>query len=327
MKRQGTAFETEWVNDEFSLPTKYFERMSFDEGVDGISGDRVEERKYKKGTCSACAFACKLPTSDEESGLETEGPEFETVYAFGSNPMVDDIVSVMKSNDLCDDYGMDTISAGVVITAYLKANDEFGNSELIHELIEKIAHREGEGDLLAEGLDRCADELGVTNWTVKGLEFPAHDGRVLHGLSLSYAVANRGADHMYSAMNIYDYFQAEESRTLEGKPAVLPEVENQKAVNDSAVFCRFSRNQVLETWEGEDHRDRYTALLDADYEELMEVGSRIVELERHFNNQRGFDRAVDRLPYEVDGMDGALDDYYELRGWNADGTVPDERVS
>ncbi|MDG5775296.1 aldehyde ferredoxin oxidoreductase C-terminal domain-containing protein [Haloarculaceae archaeon H-GB1-1] len=327
LKRQGTAFETEWVNDELSLPTKYWERMDFDEGVEGISGDRVEERKYEKATCSKCAFACKLPTRDEESGVETEGPEFETVFAFGSNPMVDDIVSVMKSNDLCDKYGLDTISAGVSITAYLKANDEFGNSELIHELIEKIAHREGEGDMLAEGVDRFADELGVKNWTVKGLEFPAHDGRVSHGLALSYCTANRGADHMYSAMNIYDYFQADDPSTLEGKPDILPEVENQKAVNDTAVFCRFSRNNVLETWDGEDHRDRYTALMDASYEDLMDLGSRIVELERHFNNQRGFDRDADMVPYEIEGIEAGLDRYYELRGWNQDGTVPEENVA
>jgi aldehyde:ferredoxin oxidoreductase len=327
MKRQGTAFETEWVNDEFSLPTRYFRRRSFDEGVDGISGDRVEEKKYEKGTCSACAFACKLPTRDEETGLETEGPEFETVFAFGSNPMIDDIVAVMKSNDLCDDFGLDTISTGVAISAYLASTDEFGNADLVHDLVGRIARREGVGDTLAEGVDRVADDLGVENWTVKGLEFPAHDGRVLHGLALSYAVANRGADHMYSGMNIYDYFQAEDPSTLEGKADVLPEVENQKAVNDSAIFCRFSRNHVLETWDGEDHRDRYTALLDASYEELMDLGSRIVELERHFNNQRGYDRTADTLPYDIPGLEAGIDRYYDLRDWNRDGTVPDEAIA
>lgn len=326
MKRQGTAFETEWVNDEFSLPTRYFDRTEFDEGVEGISGDRVEEKKYDTATCSACTFACKLPTRDDESGLETEGPEFETVFAFGSNLLVDDIVDVMKSNDLCDELGLDTISTGVTIGAYLDAEGGFGDADLVHELVRKIAYREDDGDRLAEGVARCAAQLGVDNWTVKGLEFPAHDGRVCHGLALSYAVANHGADHMYSAMNIYDYFQADEPGTVDGKADILPEVENQKAVNDSAVLCRFSRNYVLETWDGEDHRDRYTALLDADYDELMAVGSRIVQLERHFNNQRGRDRSDDRLPYEIDGLEAGMDRYYELRGWDDDGTVPDELV-
>ncbi|MFW5950112.1 MAG: aldehyde ferredoxin oxidoreductase C-terminal domain-containing protein [archaeon] len=323
MKTQGTAFETEWLNDEISLPTGYYESMSFDEGVDGISGDEVEKRKYRKGTCSQCTFACKLPTRDDETGFETEGPELETVFAFGSNAKVDDIVDVMKSNDACDELGLDTISAGNTIAAYLKAEDEFGNADLIHDLIEDIAYRDGVGDLLAEGIDRIHDELGVDNWTVKGLDFPAHDGRVNHGLALSYATANRGADHMYSGMNIYDYFVADEPESLDGKTDVLVEVENQKAINDSGIFCRFSRNHVLETWEGEDYRDRYEALLGASYEKLMAIGHRIITLERHFNNERGFDRSDDdALPYDIDGLADSLDDYYALRGWDQKGIVP-----
>ncbi|TKX76940.1 aldehyde ferredoxin oxidoreductase, partial [Halorubrum sp. SD626R] len=107
MKRQGTASVTELANEVGALPSYYFSESSFD-GVEGISGDRVEEKKHKKGTCSQCAFACKLPTRDEEAGVETEGPEFETVMAFGSNAGVDDIVDVMRANELCDELGMDT---------------------------------------------------------------------------------------------------------------------------------------------------------------------------------------------------------------------------
>ncbi len=327
MKEMGTAFEVEWMNDDISLPTQYYERTEFEEGYQGISGERVKEKKYKKGACSQCAFACKVPTRDEETGLETDGPEYETVFAFGSNALVDDIVSVMKSNDLCDMYGMDTVSAGVTISAYLKANDEFGNSELIHELLEKIAYREGEGDLLAEGVGRVHDELGVKNWTMKNVEFAAHDGRMNWGLSLSYCVANRGADHMYSSMNLHDYLVAEEPESLEGKAPITIETENQKAINDSAVFCRFSRDYVVQTWEGEDKRERWEELLDASYDELMDVGHRIITLERHFNNQRGFDvEDDDTLPYEIPGIRDAIEEYYELRGWNEEGVVPETAV-
>jgi len=119
--------------------------------------------------------------ADEETGVETEGPEFETVYAFGSSQGVGDIVDVMRANELCDSLGMDTISAGVTVAAYLASEDEFGNAELAREVTERIAYREGIGDILAEGVDRCHDELGVDNYTVKGMEFAAHDGRVLHG--------------------------------------------------------------------------------------------------------------------------------------------------
>ncbi|MFB6159569.1 MAG: aldehyde ferredoxin oxidoreductase family protein [Haloferacaceae archaeon] len=321
MKRQGTTSGVDMKNDmdEFSLPTQYFERMEFDEGVEGINGDAVESKKYKKGTCSNCAFACKLPTRDEETGIETEGPEYETVFAFGSTLCIDDIVSVMKSNELCDDLGMDTVSAGVTVGAYLKSEDRFGDSELVHELLEKIAHREGIGDMLAEGVDRIHDELGVTNWTSKGLEFPGHDGRALHGRGLGYATSNRGADHMYSKIHNLEYSGEVHPKGLDGKAPIVAELENLKAVNDSAVLCKFSKAHMTE--------ERYERLFGVDYETLLEAGSRVVELERHFNNKRGFDRSDDALPFELEGLEDALDEYYELRGWTNDGVVPDDQVA
>ncbi|XVH32567.1 aldehyde ferredoxin oxidoreductase family protein [Haloferacaceae archaeon DSL9] len=319
MKRQGTASVTEYANSVNALPTHYFSEQSF-EGVEGISGDRVEEKKYKKGTCSACAFACKLPTKDEERGVETEGPEFETVMAFGSNAGVDDIVDVMQSNDLCDDLGMDTISCGDVVSAYLASEDEFGNAELVHETVEKIAYREGIGDTLAEGVARFHEELGVDNWSVKGLEFPGHDGRHLNGQGLAFATSNRGADHMYAEFYSKEYplvpkEEALDPSGLDGKAPLVAEKENHNAVLDSGVICKFSRSFMTE--------DRLASLLDADYGTLQEIGADIVSHERAFNNRRGFDRADDALPYELPDFEAALDEYYDARGWNDDGTVPD----
>jgi aldehyde:ferredoxin oxidoreductase len=322
LKDQGTAGLTAYANEVGTLSTRYFSDVRF-EGAAGIDGDQVEARKYRKGTCSQCAFACKLPTRDEESGLETEGPEFETVMAFGSNAGVDDLVSVMKSNDLCDELGMDTISCGDVVSAYLASEGEFGNSELVHETVEKIARREGVGDTLAEGLDRCHEALGVENWTSKGMEFAAHDGRTLHGQGLAFATANRGADHLYGSMYVYEYpmvgpDEALDPEGLAGKPERLVEKENHNAVLDSGIVCRFSRDVVSDA--------RLAALLDAPAEELRAVGSRVVDLERHFNNRRGFDRADDTLPYDLPGFEAALDAYYRERGWTDEGVVPEERV-
>ena len=117
-RRQGTTAGTAVKSEVFSLPTRYFKEQSF-EDVENIDGDAIESKKYKKGSCSACAYACKLPLRDEESGVETEGPEFETLYSFGSNQGVGDLVEIMKANELCDTLGMDTISAGVTVAAYL----------------------------------------------------------------------------------------------------------------------------------------------------------------------------------------------------------------
>ncbi len=317
MKRQGTTSVTDLANEVEALPTRYFSERSF-EGVEGINGDAVEDRKYTRGTCSACAFACKLPTKDEARGVETEGPEYETVMSFGSNCAVDDIVDVMKSNELCDRYGMDTITCGNVVAAYLASKNDFGNVELIHEVVTDIAHRDGVGDLLAEGIDRFHEELDVENWTVKGLDFAAHDGRALNGQGLSYAVANRGADHMFSTMYAWEYplvdaGDALEPTGLDGKPEVVIEQENARALEDCGIVCRFSRSFMTP--------ERFAGLFDAEYDSLLEVGSRVVTLERHFNSKRGFDREDDSLPYELPGFEDALDEYYDRRGWEGDGTV------
>jgi aldehyde:ferredoxin oxidoreductase len=320
MKRQGTTSVTTLSNEMGGFPTRFWEQGSF-EAAEDIGGPAVEEKKYKKGTCSNCAFACKLPTRDEATGIETEGPEYETVFSFGSNPMIDDVVDVMKSNDLCDELGMDTISAGNTITGYLQAHDEFGNAELVHQLIEDIAFREGDGDLLAEGLARCHGELGVHDWTVKGMEPAAHDGRVLNGQGLGYATSNRGADHMYSCMYSFEYPLVDSSHPdavdpdgVEGKANLLARKENLMAVNDSGIICKFSRYHI--------DKERYEALFNVDFEVLLNIGEKIVGLERLFNNERGFDVSDDSLPFELDGLEQERKRYYEERRWRSDGTVP-----
>ncbi len=318
MRETGTTGHTQFIHDNFSLPTRYFKDQKF-EHVEGIGGAAIAEKKYKKGACSACAYACKLPTRDEETGFETEGPEFETVYAFGSQHSVGDIVEVMKANELCDELGMDTISAGVTVAAYLESEDEFGNAELAQELTEKIAYRDGIGDLLAEGVHRIHDELGVEDWTVKGMEFAAHDGRAIHGQGLSYAVANRGGDHMYESKVLTKTYGGEiAAEGTKDKIDLLIEGENDAGFRDSGIVCAFGRDYVTP--------DVLEQLFDATYDELLEIGSKTVERERHFNNQRGMDADEDTLPYDLPDLEESISEYYAVRGWNPDGTIPSTNV-
>jgi aldehyde:ferredoxin oxidoreductase len=321
MKRQGTVAVMDLANEVEGLPSYYFSERQFS-GVESINGDAVEEKKYKKGTCSTCAFACKLPTKDETVGFETEGPEFEVAMAFGSNSGVDDIVEVMKANKQCDQLGMDAISAGNTVAAYLAAEDAFGDTELIQETVEKIARREGIGDTLAEGIARVHEDLGVKNWTVKGMDFAAHEGRVLNGQGISYAVSNRGADHMYATLYSIEYPLVEEDQAIDpqgtlGKADTIVHRENLMALNDSGVVCKFSRDYMTP--------ERYEALFGAEFKDLLAVGARTVTLERHFNNQRGFDHEDDTLPYELPDFEQALEEYYAERGWE-DGVVPREAL-
>ncbi len=320
MKRQGTTGGTEFINENFSLPTRYFDEYHF-ESAASIGGDAVEEKKYKKEACSQCAYACKLPTRDEESGIETEGPEFETVYAFGSCQGIGDIVDVMKANELCDTLGMDTISAGVTVAAYLKSEDAFGDAELAREVTERIAYRaEGDelADLLAGGVHRAHEDLGVDDYTVKGMEFAAHDGRVLHGQGLSYAVANRGADHMYGGMLSPEYAGEIDPEGTLGKSSLLVRKENRNAIRDSAIVCAFASDYVTD--------DRLATLLGRSYDELLEIGAETIARERHFNNRRGKDRGDDELPYEIPDVNEAIQEYYDERGLREDGTIPSDRI-
>ena len=159
---------------------------------------------------------------------------------------------------------------------------------------------------------------------MKGMEFAAHDGRTLNGQGLAFATSNRGADHMYAEMYQLEYplvapDRALDSDGVEGKSERLIEMENENAVHDSGVLCKFAFSNMS--------HDRYARLFDADWETLMDIGGRIIELERHFNNQRGFDRSDDdALPYELEGLEAELSNYYDHRGWNDDGTVPDANV-
>ena len=316
-RRQGTTSGTEFINENFGLPTRYFESSTFEHAAD-IGGNAVEEKKYKKEACSQCAYAYKLPTRDEESGVETEGPEFETVYSFGSCQGIGNIVDVMRGNELCDVLGLDTISAGVTVAAYLASEDEFGNAELAHEMTEKIAYREGLGDDLAEGVHRVHDQLDVGDYTVKGMEFAAHDGRVIHGQGLSYAVSNRGGDHMYSQIHGEEYDGVIDHEGTLGKSELLVEKENRCAIRDSAIVCAFADDYVTD--------ERLADLLGVSYEELLELGARTIERERHFNNQRGKNVEDDTLPYEIPDLEEAVQEYYEERGLREDGTIPSDRI-
>lgn len=149
------------------------------------------------------------------------------------------------------------------------------------------------------------------------MEFAAHDGRVLHGQGLSYAVANRGADHMHGGMLGLEYNGDIDPKGTLGKAETPVEEENYRGFRDTGIVCAFAGDYLTD--------ERLAQLFDATYDELLAVGAKTVELERHFNNQRGIDVSDDRLPYEIPDVEEAVQEYYAVRGWNEDGTVPSNR--
>ena len=216
MHLHGTARGVPGLNDDGIFPTRNFVDGQF-EGADKLSGPTMSETiLVGRGTCYACAVACKREVEVPELGVTRKygGPEYETIGSLGSLCGIDSLEYVAKGNQTCGEYGLDTISTGVAIAFAMECYEHglitdadtgglelrFGNAEAMVEMIHRIGRREGLGDLLAEGVARAAQRLpeGAARFAmhVKMQETPLHEPRGKKGLALAYALSPTGADHM-----------------------------------------------------------------------------------------------------------------------------------
>jgi aldehyde:ferredoxin oxidoreductase len=212
----GTARGVRMLQAEGILPTRNFRDGAFDD-FENISGQRMADTILtKRGTCYACAVACKREVTVEELGVDPKygGPEYETLAAIGSLCGVGDLKKLALANQLCSQYVLDTISTGAVIAFAIEAFEkgiltksdtggvalDYGDPDLANRLIPMIARREGVGDLLADGVARAAKRLGPAADAfalhVRGQEIPMHEPRGKKSLALAYATSPTGADHM-----------------------------------------------------------------------------------------------------------------------------------
>lgn len=314
------------------LPTKNFQRGTFD-GFEAISGRTMAETILKrKGTCSECPVACKREVEIKEGNYapvnpDYGGPEYETVASLGSLLMISDLKAISKENQLCNAYGLDTISTGVTIAWVMECYERgiitkseldsieavWGNIESVLKLIEKIGMRDGIGSLLAEGVKMAAQEIGKGSeryaMHVKGLEVPLHEPRAKKGLGLSYATSSRGACHM----------QAFHDPDVE-RDDVAPEIGISKALNrhdtsfSKVDMIKRSQDWVAVTnclllctspaWVGFNYTRpiflcealNATTGLHFTVDELMVIGERANNLCRCFNAREGMTRKDDYLP-------------------------------
>ena len=215
MHDTGTSGGVEDLNAIGALPTRNFQDGQF-EGAARISGATMRDTiLVDRGGCYACPLRCKrvVKVNDQDYHVDPEygGPEYETVAAFGSNCAVDDLRAISKANELCQAYGLDTISTGMAVSFAMECFEEglltaedtggldlrFGNAEAMVEIVRQIAERQGLGDLLAEGPQRAAASIGRGAdqfvLAVKGQPFPMHECRTRHGQALGYAVSPTGA--------------------------------------------------------------------------------------------------------------------------------------
>ena len=347
------------------MPTRNYNNAHF-EAAEKVSGEYLNERYVAKIIgCSSCAMRC------EHVCVVNEGPykgamarvEYEPLWALGPYCGIDRLDAIIKGSELCNYYGMDSISAGVIVgfamdcyeNGILTQKDmdgieaRFGNHEALVKLLEKMGKREGIGDILAEGVKFAAEKIGKgaekLAQHIKGVEVTGYDLRCLKTAALGFAVSFRGADHNRHGAYAFDVKgKFNRLKYEKGRAKAVKDIEDVYTIIDSLIICKFSRGTYYK--EFEDLAKLYTLVTgwETTPEEMRLKGERINNLARVINVREGLGRKDDTLPWKVmnvpipdegpskgayvtqEELDMMLDDYYEVRGWTRDGIPTPEKL-
>jgi len=343
----GTAILVNIVNENGVYPTKNFQLSQFDRAEETSGETLAEKYLTKRMACFRCPIACGRYC--EVDDIKGEGPEYETVWAYGADCGVSNLPDIIKANFWCNEMGVDTISAGATIAAamelyqrgYIKKEDlnggpelTWGSGEAIIEWTKRMGSAEGLGAKIAQGAYRLSDSYGVPElaMTVKKLELPAYDPRGIQGHGLQYATSNRGGCHVRGYLispEILGLPEKLDRLSLEGKPAWAKIFQDFTAAIDSSGLCLFTSFAM--------GADDYAALMNAvcgteiSGADFVKAGERIWNMEKLFNLKAGVE--PDTLPKRlledpipegpskgwVHKLDQLLPAYYEGRGWDKNG--------
>lgn len=356
----GSSGITALIHEMGMHPVKNFQSGYMD-GFAGLTTEKIEQIFVKDVTCARCFIHCgsilKVQNTANNRN-EVEGPEYETMWSFGANISNTDLNFIVAANMLCDDYGIDTISAGVTLSCAMELYERgilskgdldgieltWGNHQAAGQLLKKIAKREGIGDVLALGTKRAAEKIGRGADTfamqVKGLEIPAYEPRAAKAHGLNIATSTIGASHMtgYAMQELFGIPERVDRFSIAGKGLLTKQNQDKTATYDSLIICGFP---ACFGWISP---EIYAQLLVAatgfeefgDINYLFTAGERIYNLERLFNIREGFQRMDDYLPERFirepvpDGasmgqifeMEILLRDYYTAREWDLQSGVP-----
>ncbi len=342
------------------MPIRNWRQGTWQVGIEKLSGQAMAETILTgRYFCKACTIGCGREVEVKVgpyAGVKGAGPEYETLAGLGSLCLVEDLNAVAKANELCNRYGIDTISTGSVIAFAMEAHERgmlsradadgldlsWGNAATVLALVEKIGRREGIGDLLANGVRFTARQLGgeASKFAieVKGLELAYHDPRALASLAAGYATYSRGACHRtyshYLERNSLPELGFEkplDRHSAERKGVATAVMQDYGGLYNSLKLCQFIIRGVT-VQEVVDCLNHVTGW-DMDIAELMRAGERASNLKRLYNIRLGMSRKEDTLPLRIlheklpeggaanflPDLDAMLDEYYDYRGWTRDG--------
>jgi len=340
-KNLGTPMLVAMTNKAGAFPTKYWSLGTFDRWQ-SISAEALLTRcKVRSKACPKCFFACGNLTEvvdGRHRGLIIEGPEYETINAFGGLCLIDDIREIAYLNDICDRLGIDTITAGNLSAFTIEASHrksigekiEYGDVDGIADLLNKIARKEGVGAVLAEGIIYASQEWGLEDLAIhaKGLEPPGYEPRVLKGMGLAYATSDRGACHLRATFYKLELTGIIAPDQIEGKAELFAEWEDRLTLMDALILCRFFRDLYL--WDELALIIKGTTGMEFDKEQLRGIATNIINKTHEFNLREGMSKADDTLPERIfeeklkdsgkillkSDFDKMVSDYYKVRGWD-----------
>jgi aldehyde:ferredoxin oxidoreductase len=360
----GTVANLLTFNRLGTLPTRNFQAGEF-AGADRLAPETINQTHVRtRESCAACTIGCEHIYElkpDRHPGVASPGKnvrlEYENLFALGPLCGIDDPDAVLRASALCDELGIDTISAGGTIAFAMECAERgyldapglgFGNGDALLETLRLIGRREGIGDLLAEGSRRAAEVIGrdAADFAphVKGLEIPGYEPRALQTMALGFAVGTRGADHNRSGAYQADF--SEQVDRLHAAPEDIEHAirtENEAALMDSLILCKFLRGVFDDRLAAMAQMLHLITGWDIDATELQQTAARIVSAKKQYNIQQGWTPAEDTLPRRFltqqlaggtssgatlteDVLKRQIAAYNLARGWTAEGFIPADRL-
>lgn len=340
------------MNQSGFLPTHNFQDGFIRNGED-LYCESMNRYKNRNSTCFNCPIACgQVVKTKDESEVKVE---YESIALLGSNNGVTDFLNVADACLLCNELGIDTMSAGVVIGFAMECKEKgliddgpkFGNTEQQLKLLEDLAYKRNLGKIFSDGVKRASDKIGQNSYKfaihVKGLEMAGYEPRTSWGMALSYATADRGACHQRCWTVNTERAGGLTMFSFEDKPSFVVDVQNERAAAFSMLICDFlpfNKGDIVTAWEA-------VTGIPLTEEEYLKAGERIWNLIKLFNIREGFGRKDDTLPPRMfeenlklpkgvydrdevviprDEFEHALDLYYEERGWNSQGIPTSKKI-